>query len=119
MSDKKKEKPNLFEILETSLHRTILNAKMGTTEYKEVATKRAGIEGIPSVLRRQYNVENLPVRGKVCSKVWLGFKIAAINCKRFVKSRINAIKDHLKSNLINNLYEVFCYQGTVAVIFTA
>ena len=116
---RKKKKHYLFEISETSLHRSILKAKMGTTEYKEIANKRAGVEGIPSVLRRQYDVDNLPVRGKVRSKVWLGFKIAAINCKRFVKSRINAIKDPLTSKLINNLYEVFSYQGTVAAIFTA
>jgi len=29
---------------------------------KEIASKRAGVEGIPSVLRRQYDVDTLPVR---------------------------------------------------------
>jgi len=50
------------------------------------AKKRAGVEAIPSILRRRYKIDHLPVRGEVRSKVWLGFKISAINCKRLILS---------------------------------
>jgi len=87
---------------------------MGTEEYKKIARKRAGIEGIPSVLRRKYNIDHLPVRGKVRSKIWLGFKISAINCKRLIKSRLNRTKESILSLFSNHLLEVFCFQSTSA-----
>ncbi|TFB08027.1 hypothetical protein E3V08_05820 [Candidatus Atribacteria bacterium MT.SAG.1] len=74
-----------FKTRPYSLPRSQLITKMGTSEYQELARKRAGIEGIPSVLRRRYKIDHLPVRGEVRSKVWLGFKISAINCKRLIK----------------------------------
>jgi len=63
---------------------------MGTSEYQELAKKRAGIEGIPSVLRRGYKIDHLPVRELVQRKVYLGFKISAINCKRLIKGLMNS-----------------------------
>jgi len=68
------KKSYLFRVSEKTLHRSQLITKMGTSEYRELAKKRAGIEGIPSVLRRKYKIDHLPVRGEVRSKVWLGFK---------------------------------------------
>jgi len=38
---------------------------MGTSEYQQLARKRAGVEGIPSALRRRYKIDHLPVRGDV------------------------------------------------------
>ena len=58
---------------------------MGTPEYQELAGKRAGIEAVPSILRRWYKIDNLLVRGLVGVKLYLGFKISAINCKRLIK----------------------------------
>lgn len=77
----KQKKSYLFRVSETKLHRSRLITKMGTSEYQELASKRAGIEGVFSVLRRRYRVDHLPVRGLVRVKVYLGFKISAINCK--------------------------------------
>jgi hypothetical protein len=110
----KQKKNYLLEVSETKLHRERLITKMGTTEYKEIASKRAGVEGIPSVLRRKYGVDHLPVRGKVRSKVWLGFKISAINCKRLIKSLVNKDKDSLFKVVHNHLLEVFCFQSAFA-----
>jgi len=42
---------------------------MGTPKYQEIASKRAGIEGIPSTPRRRYNIDLLPLRGLLRSKV--------------------------------------------------
>ena len=64
-----------------------LRQKMGTKEYQELANKRAGIEGIPSVLRRKYDIDDMPVRGVVAQKLFLGFKIGAINFKKLLKGK--------------------------------
>ena len=59
--------------------------KTTTDEYKALQKKRNGVEGLPSVLRRRYNVDTMPVRGLVRSKIWFSFKIGAINVKRVLK----------------------------------
>lgn len=40
---------------------------------------RNGVETIPSVLRRKYRVDEMPVRGKLRTKVFFGFKMLALN----------------------------------------
>jgi len=92
---------------------------MGTSEYQELAKKRVGIEGIPSVLRRRYKINHLPVRGKVRSKVWLGFKISAINCKRLIKGLMDRPKEGLPTLLYNHLLSLFSFQRTYRVKFAA
>lgn len=62
-----------------------LREKMKTKEYIKLTNQRAGVEGIPSVFRRTYNVDNMPVRGLVRSKIWFGFKVAASNVKKLFK----------------------------------
>lgn len=79
------KKSNLLKVSETALNRANLITKMSSTEYHDIADKRAGVEGIPSVLRRKYGVDHLPVKGLVRSKLWFGLKISAINFKRLVK----------------------------------
>jgi hypothetical protein len=113
---------------------------MGTSKYQELARKRAGIEGIPSVLRRRYKIDHLPVRGEVRVKVWLGFKtclrvthrqseyarsqathrqISAINCKRLIKGLINRPMPELSTLLYNHLFSLFSFQRTSRVKFAA
>src|SRR5699024_1491739 len=57
-------------------------AKMGTERHKELSNYRAGVEGVPSVLKRAYQLDNLPVRGQVRSKIWIFASIIAQNFKR-------------------------------------
>lgn len=38
-------------------------AKFGTERHQELSNYRAGVEGVPSVLKRAYQLEHLPVRG--------------------------------------------------------
>jgi hypothetical protein len=101
---------------------------MGISEYKELARKRAGIEGIPSVLRRRYKIDHLPVRGLIRVKVWLGFKtclrvthrqISAINCKRLIKGLMNRPIPELSTLLYNHLFSLFSFQRTYKVNFAA
>jgi len=111
------KKSYLLKVTEKTLHRSRLITKMGTSGYQELAKKRAGIEGIPSILRRRYKVDYLPVRGEVRSKVYLGFKISAINCKRLIKGLTNRLKEGLPSLLFNHLFPLFSFQRTYQVKF--
>jgi hypothetical protein len=70
------------ELAKKTINRARYIAKLSTEEYKRYARKRNGIEGMPSVLRRRYRVDEMPIRGLVRSKMWFGFKIGAINVKR-------------------------------------
>jgi hypothetical protein len=92
---------------------------MGTSEYKDLARKRAGIEGIPSALRRRYKIDYLPVRGVIRSKVYLGFKISAINCKRLIKGLMNRPIAEFLTLLFNHLFSLFSFQRTYRVKFAA
>ena len=56
--------------------------KLSTEEYRLLGRMRNGVEGLMSILRRKYNVDHMPVRGLVRSKIWFGFKIGAINAKK-------------------------------------
>ena len=113
------KKSYFLKVSEKTLHRSLLITKMGTSEYQELAKKRAGIEGIPSVLRRKYKIDHLPVRGEVRSKVWLGFKISAINCKRLIKGLVNRPIPELSILLFNHLLSLFSFQRTYRIKFAA
>jgi hypothetical protein len=113
------KKSYLFKVSEKTLHRSRLITRMGTSEYQELARKRAGIEGIPSALRRRYKIDHLPVRGLIRSKVYLGFKISAINCKRLIKGLMNRPKEGLPTLLFNHLFSLFSFQRTYKVKFAA
>jgi len=113
------KKSFLFKISEKSLHRLRLITKMGTSKYQELARKRAGIEGIPSVLRRRYRIDHLPVRGLIRARVYLGFKISAINCKRLIKGLTNRPTLDLSTLLYNHLFSLFRFQRTYQVKFAA
>ena len=115
----KQKKSYLLKVSEKTLHRSRLITKMGTSEYQELAKKRAGIEGIPSVLRRRYKIDHLPVRGEVRVKVWLGFKLSAINCKRLIKGLINSPIPELSTLSYNHLFSLFSFQRASRVKFAA
>lgn len=54
-------------------------------EFKKMSAFRNGVETIPSILRRKYNIDHMPVRGIIRSKFFFGCKIAALNVKKFCK----------------------------------
>ena len=72
-------------ISEKTVQRASYLQKISTEEYIALAKKRNGVEGIPSILRRKYNVDHIPAKGLVRSKIWFSFKIGAINAKRVLK----------------------------------
>lgn len=84
-SIKKQRKYNTVRFSEKRYRTDLQREKMQTTEYIKLTNQRAGIEGIPSVLRRRYKIDTLPVRGLLCSKLRVGFKISAYNVKKLLK----------------------------------
>jgi hypothetical protein len=72
-------------ITEKTIQRASYLKKLSAEEYTSLQKKRNGVEGLPSVLRRRYHVDTMPVRGLVRSKIWFSFKIGAINVKRVLK----------------------------------
>jgi hypothetical protein len=55
---------------------------MKTTEFIELAKIRNGVESLPSTLRRKYHVDKMPVRGRLKTKLFFGFKVLALNFKK-------------------------------------
>ena len=46
---------------------------------------RNGIETVPSVIRNKYGVDRIPVRGKLRTKQFFGFKVAALNFTKLLR----------------------------------
>lgn len=57
---------------------------MKTEEFREYACFRNGVEAIPSLLRRRYHVDKIPTRGKNRTRLYFGFKIAALNFQKLL-----------------------------------
>ena len=79
---KRQKKSNVVRFSEKTYKTEQVRKEMSTDEYKTKANKRAGVEGIPSALRRGYNVDHMPIRGLLRSKLHFGFKILALNVKK-------------------------------------
>jgi len=56
-----------------------------TDEFKKFSKIRNGVETVPSYLRRSYNIDHMPVRGKLPCKLLFGLKIGASNFKKLCK----------------------------------
>lgn len=89
------KKQNVVRFSEKRYRTDQLRARMGTEEYRKLTDSRAGIEGLPSVLRRRYRVDEMPIRGYVYAKFWFGFKIAAMNFKSLLKGTRKRARDQL------------------------
>ena len=53
-----------------------------TESFRILSAIRNGVESIPSILRRKYRVDHMPVRRKIPTKHLFGFKIASLNFKK-------------------------------------
>lgn len=94
------KKSAVVMVSEKMVQRASYLKKISTDEYRDLSKKRNGVEGMPSVLRRRYHVDRIPVRGLVRSKIWFGFKIGAINAKRVLKGAAALLQ---KSNFSQTL----------------
>ena len=55
--------------------------------FKNLARIRNGVETIPSILRKRYQVDKMPVRGLIRSKFFFGCKVAALNFRKLYTFR--------------------------------
>lgn len=69
-------------------HKAVNRAKqlrfMKTEEFKNYEHLRNGVEAIPSLLRRRYHVDKIPAHGQKRTRLYFGFKIAAINFQKLL-----------------------------------
>lgn len=82
-----------------SVERAKQQLYMESEEFKEHARFRNGVESLPSILRRKHKVDEMPVRGKLKTKLFFGFKVAAVNVQKllgFINSSDSCV---LKSEL--------------------
>ena len=66
---------------------------MQTEEFSEYAKFRNGVEAIPSLLRRRYHVDKIPVHGKKRTRLFFGFKIAALDFQKLL-DYTNSLDSH-------------------------
>lgn len=107
---KEQKKDNVVRFSAKRYKTDLQRAKMDTTEYIELVNQRAGVEGIPSVFRRKYQVDRMPVRGLVRSKAWFGFKVAAYNIKKLI-NRASGVGLTSLSNLCPDHFRAFFPNG--------
>ena len=99
---KKEKKGYSVKFSSKSYSNSKLREAMKTKEYIQLTNKRAGVEGIPSVIRRKYQVDSMPVRGLLRSKLWFSFKVGAYNFNKLL--RYLGKKGVLCFNCILNTY---------------
>ena len=80
---KEQKKFNAVTITEKKLIADRYRSLLGTAEHQALGDFRAGVEGVPSVLRRVYGIDDLPVRGLTRSRIWDHFKTIAYNFRSF------------------------------------
>ena len=69
------------------IRRAALQVRMRSEEFKLYARLRNGVETIPSILRNVYDVNRMPVRGRIRCKFFFGAKIAALNFQKLLRYR--------------------------------
>lgn len=60
---------------------------MESEEFRNLFKIRNGVETVPSMLRRQYHVDEMPVRGLIRGRFFFGCKIGALNFKKLFTYR--------------------------------
>lgn len=59
-----------------------------TDEFKRLSAFRNGVETIPSLLRRCFGVDRMPVRGRARMGIFFGCKIGGLNVRKFCNYRL-------------------------------
>lgn len=68
-----------------SKHRAQQQRSRGTDEFKAMSHFRNGVETVPSLMRRLFGVDHMPVRGKLRTKFFFGCKIGGLNFLKLCK----------------------------------
>lgn len=106
---------NTFVTTVEKLNNAEQKAKMNDTEYQKLSNTRAAIEGVPSVMRRRYHIDDRANKGKVYLKMDFSASMLSINIKRASKmagSMLNNV-----TFLINSLFKKFFHKKKFHFIF--
>ena len=76
---------NVVRFTENKLITDYYRSFMGTERHQKLGDFRAGTEGVPSVLRRSYGIDELPVRGLIRARIWDHCKVMAYNFSSFFR----------------------------------
>ena len=68
-----------------SSERARIQRSMTGSLFRFIARVRNGAETVPSILRRRYRIDRMPVRGRIRMKHLLGFKVGALNFQKLSK----------------------------------
>ena len=97
-----KNKAKLAKSL-NQIERAQLMAKRNTEEYKKISHVRSGIEGIPSVLRRKYNIDHRGSKGLPYLRMLFSSSMLAINIKKITKYENKPSKKGSTNPVLANL----------------
>ena len=75
--------------------RTSFHAKqqrfLESDEARKLARFRNGVETVPAALRSRHHVDKMPVRGYIKTKLFFGFKVAAMNTRKLIRYLIGSL----------------------------
>lgn len=77
----------LIAISRSAIEKARQQRHMAENDFQNWNRIRNGVETIPSTLRNQYHVDDMPVRGRILGKFFFGAKISAINFKNLLRQR--------------------------------
>ena len=81
--DKCKAKPQrknfVVHVSSNMVNRARYRKKLSTEAYRQLTRKQNAVEGIMSVLRRRYHIDDIPVFGRIRAKMFFTCKICAYN----------------------------------------
>ncbi len=80
---------------------------LSTEENKLYAKFRAGVEGVPSVLRRRYGIDRVPVRGLNRSRLLTNCKIMMYNFRSFLAYSLAGTEKSIILPLFSSILSVF------------
>ena len=75
-----------------SKNRAVQQRNRKTDEFKALSHFRNGVETIPSMLRRLFDVDRMPVRGTLRTKFFFGCKIGGLNFLKLCKYEQSLVK---------------------------
>jgi len=85
---KEQRKTWVVNVSASKIARAQYAEKMTTEKYRKLSGIRNAIEGVPSVMRRKYRVDEIPVFGYLKTKMFFTIKVIAYNCgklRRYLK----------------------------------
>lgn len=82
---KEQKSTTVVTVSKDSIERAEKQKQLDTEEYRQAARERNAVEGVPSVLRRRYRVDDIPVFGLKRSRVFFRFKVIASNVVSLIR----------------------------------